>query len=163
MVPGVGAWESVFWSNGAPCEKERWSGNKDPGPAVTEAQLSRIVDDKGTGGKEGILCIFTSSPLHPVSLFPKGQGYVKFSSSKQGRKGFLGRGTLHQNIKGVSSMLVCSSEQNFTGGCLWRARGPQRVADGEAVDRRTGWMRQLACRIRSRTCPLGDTKAPGGP
>lgn len=153
---GSGPGNPVFWNNGGQCEKERWSGNKDPGPAIMEALLSRGVDDEGSGDKEGILCTFTSSPLHPVNLFPKGQGCVKFSSSKQGRKGFLGRGTLHQNIKGGSGMLVCASEQNSTGACLWRARGPQRAADGEAVERRTSRTRQLAYQVWSRTClPLG--------
>ena len=148
---------------GASVRRSAGPGTRTPALAVTEALLSRGVDDEGSGDKEGILCIFTSSPLLPVSLFPKGQGCVKFSSSKQGRKGFLGRGTLHQNIKGGSGMLVCASEQNCTGGCLWRARGPQRAADGEAVDRRAGWTRKLACRVQSRTCPLGDREAPGGP
>lgn len=40
FFPGDGAWKSVFWSNRGQCEKERWSWNKDLGPAVTEAPRS---------------------------------------------------------------------------------------------------------------------------
>ena len=147
---GSGPGNPVFWNNGGQCEKECWSGNKDPGPAIMEALLSRGVDDEGSGDKEGILCTFTSSPLHPVNLFPKGQGCVKFSSSKQGRKAAA---CLFVPLSKIPQVRV-SGEPGAPKGQqmakLWRegpaGRGSSRIEYGAGP-----------------ACPLGDREAPGGP
>lgn len=62
----------------ASMKKEHCAGDEDPSPAVPQGSAQRGVDGgeaapaQSSKGREGIFYLFTSSPFHPISLFPEG-------------------------------------------------------------------------------------------